>query len=35
MAESAVAQLPPLDRIVVAALANATHGDPFAVLGPH
>jgi 1,4-alpha-glucan branching enzyme len=35
MAESAVAQFRPLDRAVVAALANATHGDPFAVLGPH
>ena len=35
MAESAVAQFRPLDRAVVAALANATHGDPFVVLGPH
>src|ERR1700732_3348180 len=35
MAESAIAQFRPLDRAVVAALANATHGDPFAVLGPH
>jgi 1,4-alpha-glucan branching enzyme len=35
MAESAVAQSRPLDRALVAALANATHGDPFAVLGPH
>jgi len=35
MAESAVAQLRPLDRAVIAALASATHGDPFAVLGPH
>jgi 1,4-alpha-glucan branching enzyme len=35
MAESAVADLRPLDRSAVAALANATHGNPFAVLGPH
>jgi 1,4-alpha-glucan branching enzyme len=35
MAESALAQFRPLDRAVSAALANATHGDPFAVLGPH
>jgi len=35
MTESAVAQFRPLDRAVVAALVNATHGDPFAVLGPH
>ena len=35
MADSVVAQFRPLDRAVVAALANATHGDPFAVLGPH
>ena len=35
MPESAVAQFRPLDRCAVAALANATHGDPFAVLGPH
>src|ERR1700730_19360437 len=35
MAESALAQFRPLDRAVVVALANATHGDPFAVLGPH
>src|SRR5262249_7728150 len=35
MAESALAHLRPLDRAVVAALANATHADPFAVLGPH
>jgi 1,4-alpha-glucan branching enzyme len=35
MAESAIAQFRPLDRAVAAALATATHGDPFAVLGPH
>jgi 1,4-alpha-glucan branching enzyme len=35
MAESAVAPFRPLDRGVVAALASATYGDPFAVLGPH
>src|ERR1043166_3299071 len=35
MAENAIAQFRPLDRPVVAALANATHGDPFSVLGPH
>src|SRR6202011_2565095 len=35
MADSAVAQFRPLDRAVVVALASATHGDPFAVLGPH
>jgi 1,4-alpha-glucan branching enzyme len=35
MAESAVAQFRPLDRAVVAALADGTYGDPFAVLGPH
>jgi len=35
MAESALTQSRPLDRAVVAALANATHGDPFALLGPH
>src|ERR1700730_4174111 len=35
MAESALAQFRPLDRAAVAALANATHGDPFALLGPH
>src|SRR5690349_18476642 len=35
MAESAVADFRPLDRSAVAALANATHGNPFAVLGPH
>jgi len=35
MAESAVADFKHLDRGAVAALANATHGDPFAVLGPH
>jgi 1,4-alpha-glucan branching enzyme len=35
MAESAVTQFRPLGRAVVAALASATHGDPYAVLGPH
>jgi 1,4-alpha-glucan branching enzyme len=35
MAESALAQFRPLDRAAIAALANATHGDPFTVLGPH
>ncbi len=35
MAESAVAPFRPLDRAAVAALANGTHADPFALLGPH
>jgi len=35
MIESAVAPFRPLDRGVAAALASATYGDPFAVLGRH
>jgi 1,4-alpha-glucan branching enzyme len=35
MAEADLAPVRPLDRDTIAALAHATHGDPFAVLGPH
>jgi 1,4-alpha-glucan branching enzyme len=35
MNDLSVTTMPELDRAIVNALANATHGDPFAVLGPH